>query len=157
MIILSAIFLFVPWIFGAPFEPTSKKEIKYILEFASAKKGAKIAELGSGDGRIVIALAKKGAEVHGYEINPFLVLYSKFKIRREKLQKKAFIHWKSFWKANLGRFDTIVLFQIGYVMNRLKKKLDKESKKGTKIISHYWKFPEWKYIKKKGKIYFYKK
>lgn len=153
------IFLFITWIFGAPFQPTSMKRVEEILELSNVKKGDKVADLGSGDGRIVIAFAEnpKVKEAHGFEINPFLVLYSRYRIYRKGLQKKAFIHWRSFWNENLGKFDIIVLFQIGYVMKKLEGKIDKESRKQTRIVSHYWKFPGWKIIKKTDEVYLYKK
>ena len=146
----------MPIIFGAPFQPTSKYKIKKIIKLASAKKGDKILDLGSGDGRIVMSFAKKGLESHGYEINPLLVFISRRKIRKENLQDKAFIHWGNFWKENIDKYDVIILFQIGYIMNKLENKIKKEAKKNVKIISHDWKFPNLKISKKISKIYLYK-
>jgi len=121
------------------------------------KKGDKVVDLGSGDGRFVIAFAKKGAEAHGYEINPLLVLISKYKIKKAKLKDKAFIHWKSFWKVDLGKYNIIIMFQFKTIMKRLEEKLNKELKPKTKIISYYWKFPRMKMKRKLGKIYVYEK
>ena len=149
--------IFMPFIFGAPFQPTSRQKIEKIIELADIKKRNKLVDLGSGDGRIVIAFAKKGLESHGYEINPFLIWLSRRKIRKEKLQGKAFIHWKNFWNEDLGKFDIIVIFQINYVMKKLEKKLKKEAKKNARIISHDWKFPALKIKKKISSIYLYEK
>lgn len=160
--VLFTIFIFLPWGYGAPFEPTHSKGLKNIIELAKPRKGDKIVDLGSGDGRIVVEFAKNPLikEAHGYEINPILVFLSRRKIKKLGLQKKAFIHRKSFWKVNLKKFDIIVAFQIIFVMKNLKEKIEKEikgKKRKTKIISNNWKFPEWKYIKKKGLVYLYKK
>ncbi|MCW8965184.1 MAG: class I SAM-dependent methyltransferase, partial [Candidatus Pacearchaeota archaeon] len=116
--------------------------------------GDKMVDLGSGDGRIVIAFAKKGIEAHGYEINPILVLYSKYKIRKLKLNN-AKIFWKSFWKANLDSYDIIVLFQYKSLMNKIYFKLKKELKKSAKIISYHWKFYNLDIKKKTGDVYLY--
>src|SRR4030043_1077634 len=86
---------------GGPYVPSDQKTIKKILDFLQIKKGEKIADIGSGDGRIVIALAKKGALAYGYEINPLLVIWSKIKISRGGLKGKAFVYWKNFWKVDL--------------------------------------------------------
>ena len=155
--VLIFVFLFATWLFGAPFQPTSDGKVRQILKFAGRVKGKKVLDIGSGDGRIVAAFAKKGAEAHGFEINPFLVLYSKLKMMRLGLRGKAFIHWGSFWLEDFGRYDILVLFQIGYIMKKLERKIGKESKRRTKIISHYWKFPNWKIIKGKDEIYLYRK
>lgn len=151
------IFFLLPFLFGAPFQPTNEKKLKKMIKLAGVKKGDKAVDLGSGDGRIVIALAKEGAEAHGYEINPFLVLLSKYKIKREGLSKKAFIHWKSFWSVNFRKYDVVTLFQFSTIMAKLEKKLKKELKPKSKVISYYWKFPRWNHSKKIGNIWLYKK
>lgn len=149
------LFEVVPFIFGAPFEPSRKRAVEKMLKLADIKKGDKMADLGSGEGRLVIEFAKKGAEAHGFEINPALVLLSKRKIATRKLNGKAFIHLKNFWKVDLSKFDIITLFQINYVMPKLEEKILKEMKKGSKIVSNTWKFPNLKPKKSIGDIYLY--
>jgi ribosomal protein L11 methylase PrmA len=150
------LFFVLPFAFGAPFEPTSEKKLKKIMQLANIKKNQKAVDLGSGDGRIVIEMSKKAKEAHGYEINPFLVLYSRYKIKKLKI-KNAFIHWKSFWNINLKDYDVVVLFQFHTIMNKLKKKIQREIKPKSKIISYYWKFPLWKPIKNIENIFLYEK
>ncbi len=99
------------------------------------------ADLGSGDGRIVIALARQGAEAHGFEVNPVLTLISLRNIRRAGFHGRAFIHWKSFWRADLSRFDVVTLFQGSFVMRRLEAKVRKELAPGARVVSDYWGFP----------------
>lgn len=141
---------------GAPFIPTDKKKIKTILKFAEAGPGQKIAELGSGDGRLVVALAKTGAEVHGYEINPLLVRWSRYKIKKAGLNKLAFIHQENFWNINLKSFNTIVFFAAGHIMEKLKNKIKTEAKKEVKIISNAFHFNDWQYVKKESQVVLYK-
>jgi cyclopropane fatty-acyl-phospholipid synthase-like methyltransferase len=153
-------FVFVAWLassfFGAPFQPSSDRELKEMIEISDVKKGQKVADLGSGDGKVVIEFAKKGAEAHGFEINPFLVWLSRMKIKKLGLENKAFIHRKNFWKQDFSDFDIITLFQIYYVMHTLEDKMKNELKKGAKIVSNTWRFPKWKPEKQEGKIYLYK-
>ena len=155
LIFISFLIIF-PFTLGAPFEPTNKKTLRKMIEFSEVKKGEKVADLGSGNGRIVIEFAKLGAEVHGFEINPFLIWFSKRKIKKLGLQDKAFIHWKNFWNQNLSKYDIIIVFQIGFIMKNLEKKLKKELKKGSRIVSNTWKFPNWKTEKREGDAYLYK-
>ena len=155
IVAVPVILFLIPWAFGALFQPTSEKQLKNILFLSKVKKGDKVADLGSGDGRIVVEFAKKGAEAHGYEINPFLVFLSRRKIKKLGLQKKAFIHWKNFWKENLGKYGLITLFQVSYVMKKLGEKLEKEAKKKIRVVSHFWKFPQWKEKKTKGDVFYY--
>lgn len=155
-IILMLFFVF-PWLFGAPFEPTNNKKVKKIIRLAKIKKGEKAVDLGSGDGRLVIELARAGAEAHGYEINPILVFLSRRNIKKAGLKEKAFIHFKSFWSEDLGKYDVVVMFQFHTIMKKLEKKLRKELKKGARVVSYYWKFPSWKIVKKIDNIHLYKK
>ena len=152
--IIYSIFFLIPFLVGAPFEPTNRKKLRKIIKLANAKEGEKAVDLGSGDGRIVIELAKKGAEAHGFEINPILVLISRWKIRKLGL-KNAFIHWKSFWGEDFGKYDLIILFQFSTVMKRLRDKLKKELKSKARVVSFYWKFPGWKIKKKIENIHLY--
>lgn len=156
-IILLFIFLFwaSSFLFGAPFQPSSNKALKDIIKLSEVKKEQKVADLGSGDGKIVIEFAKKGADAHGFEINPFLVWISKMKIRRLKLQNNAFIHKGNFFEQDFSKFDIIVSFQFIHFMPNFEEKLRRELRKGAKVISNTWKFPNWKPKKKLGHVYLY--
>src|SRR5208337_3945742 len=108
-IILTAFFLvfyvFFPLARGAVYVPSTREKALLIARLSGAGPGERAVDLGSGDGRIVIALARQGAEAHGFEVNPVLVLISLRNIRRAGFHGRAFIHWKSFWRADLSRFD----------------------------------------------------
>jgi len=162
LILVIAVFLiFLIWIssalFGAPFQPSSDKELKEMLELANVKKGQRTADLGSGNGKVVIEFAKRGTEAHGFEINPLLVLLSQKRIKKLGLQNNAVIHWKNFMKQDFSDFDIVTSFQISYIMPDLEKKLMRELKSGSKVVSNTWKFPTWKPKRKLGRVYLYKK
>ena len=140
---------------GAPYEPTLKRKLDKLVNLADVKPGDKVIDVGSGDGRIVIAFAEKGAEAHGIEINPWLILYSRWKIKKAGLNNKAFIHWKNFWKMDLSSYDIIILFQIKNIMDKLQHKLESELKNNVKIISHVWQFPLWEHKSENDKIFLY--
>lgn len=150
--------IFIVWMLlnGAPYAPTGSERLNNMILLAKAKKGEKMADLGSGDGRIVIEFAKKGLEAHGYEANPILVILSIRKIKKEKLEKKAFIHFKSFWGINFSYFDIITIYGIPYIMGRLGEKAEKELKPGSRLISSHFQLPNRKFIKEMGKVYLYK-
>jgi len=146
------IFQLISWIFGAGFESTRRKQLQSIIKFANPKYNEKIADLGSGSGKILLALKDSKAELHGYEINPILILLSKLKTRKIK---NIHIHWKNLWKADLSRFSTIIIFQFFHLMPKLEKKILKECNPGTKIISNTWKFPNLQPVKQEGKVRLY--
>ena len=75
--LLFVIILFLFLLFDAfldlPYVATQSRKIEIIMKFAQVKKGETIVDLGSGDGRLLFACAKKGARAIGYEINPLLI------------------------------------------------------------------------------------
>jgi Protein-L-isoaspartate carboxylmethyltransferase len=77
---------------GAPYIPTKREGVIKMLKLARVRPGCKALDIGSGDGRLVIALAQAGAEAHGCEINPVLVWWSRRKIKAAGLEGRAFIH-----------------------------------------------------------------
>jgi len=156
-VIIASLYQIVPWFYGAVFEKSEPRAIRGIVILTSPKRGDKIVELGSGDGEIVIALAKKGARVDGYEINPILVFISRLRIKRQKLDTRAKIYLKSFWKVNLSKYNKVVFFQYKTITKKLVKKFEKELKPDSKIISNFWKLPKWKLVKQIGKVYFYER
>ena len=98
IILASVLFFLIFTIFtGAPYVGTSKERVEDMVRISKIKKGQNTLDLGSGDGRIVIAMARKGAIAEGFEINPFYVLLSKIKIHTSGVSKNATIHWKNFW------------------------------------------------------------
>ncbi len=116
---------------GAPYFTTKPGSVDAILRLAHAGPHNKVADLGSGDGRILIAFAERGVESHGFEINPLLVWLSRRRISRAGLAGKAFVHWESFWKADLSGFDIVVVYGITHIMKKLEEKLEKELKPGA--------------------------
>lgn len=142
---------------GAVFVPTHQKKVEKIVALARIKAGMKVADLGSGDGRIVMALAQAGAEAHGYEINPLLVWWSRRRIKQAGLASRATIHFKNFWKADFSAYDVVVLFGIDYIMARLEKKLDRELPPHAVVISYLFPFPTWEPSRHDGGILVYNK
>jgi ribosomal protein L11 methylase PrmA len=128
---------------GAPFVPTFRNSLGKMIVAAKIQPGEKLADLGSGDGRIVIAAAKNGAQAHGYEINPVLVWYSRWQISQAGLSGKAFVHWKSFWKADLSEYQIVTVFGITSIMKDLEAKLKAELKPGSRVVSNIFQFPNW--------------
>jgi len=140
---------------GAIYVPSQDKVLDIMMEFAKLRPGDKAVDLGSGDGRVIIALASAGAEAHGFEINNKLVKRSNENIAEAGMEQLAFTHHKSFWKADLSEYDIVFVYGMRHVMRRLEKKLQQELKPGAHVISNAFKFPTWTETKKKGSVYLY--
>ena len=141
---------------GAPFAPTNSGYVKRMLEIAKVKPGELAVDIGSGDGRIVIALAKAGCEAHGYENNVFLVWLSRFKIKRAGLAGKATIHHKSFWQQDFSKYSVVTIFGMSHFMAKLSEKLQAELKPGARVVCNTYSLPNWKPETINDRIYLYK-
>lgn len=139
---------------GAPYAVVGKKRLATIIELLQIQPGQKIADLGSGDGRIVIACAERGAKARGYEINPLLVGISRIKINKSGV-KNAQILQKDYWRADLSECDSITLYGVTYMMGRLEKKLQKELRPGSRVVSNHFKFPTLKILMSKNDVHLY--
>jgi protein-L-isoaspartate O-methyltransferase len=140
-------------IYGAPFASIGKNKLQTMLELLDLKKG-KFVDIGAGDGRIVIAAAKKGADAYGLEINPLIALYANANIKKHKV-KKAKILLTDYWKYDTSPFDYVAVWGTKHMMGRLESKLLKELKKGARVVSNHNKFPNWKPTKVKNEVYLY--
>lgn len=140
---------------GAFFVPTKRTHVSRIMGILNLKPGEKVVDLGSGDGRLLIALAEAGAEAHGYEHNPLLVARSKFALKKRGLEGKAFVHMENFWNADLSSFDGVVIYGISYIMPKLEKKLRAELRPGARVVSNAFKFPSWEPAAKDRGVYLY--
>ena len=141
-------------VLGAPYAATRNVKVQKMIKLLDLKRGDRFADLGSGDGRFVIAAAKKGVEAHGYELNPILVLISRYKIKREKLSN-AKIYRKSYWSVSLEKYNAISVFGIKHIMPFLEKKLKKELRTKSRVASNHFKFPNWEEKRKIENLYLY--
>ncbi|XP_011385235.2 protein FAM173B [Pteropus vampyrus] len=81
-----------------PFVPATAKQVENVLKALRSRRGP-LVDVGSGDGRIVIAAAKEGFVAAGYELNPWLVWYSRYRAWREGVQDLATFYISDLWKV----------------------------------------------------------
>lgn len=139
-----------------PYVPSTWNKVNIMYELANPQPGEKLADLGSGDGRIVIEFAKKGIESHGYEIHSGLAILAESKILDHNLDKLAFIHISDYWNEDLSPYDIITIYGMSSIMRQLQEKLQKELKPGSKVLSSIFHFPDWTPENQKNNVYLYR-
>ncbi len=143
---------------GASFVPSSDESITKAIALAEIQTTDRAADIGSGNGIVVIAMAKAGArEAIGFEIDPLLVKTSTKAIREHNLSDRARIEKTNFWKSDLSNFDIIFIFQLPYAMPKLEGKLQRELKPGARVISNTFTSPTWQPEKTEGTIRLYRR
>lgn len=146
----------LPVVRGAPYVPTDKETIGHMVALANIHPGERAIDLGSGDGRLVMALARAGARAHGYEVNPLLVLVSRWRIWRAGLSGQARIHWKSLYRADFFSFDVVFVYGYTSIMGRLEPTLIAAMPPNGRVVSHLFRFPHWPCAEQKGKARLYR-
>lgn len=140
---------------GAPFVAMEPEVVERVMKIAGIKKGEVFYDLGSGDGRLVIAAALHGAKAFGIEIDFLRVWYSRVWIWLLRLSKNARIFKKNIFEVDLSNADIVCLYLLPETNEKIQNKLEKELKKGTRVVSVAFTFPGWKpeKIDPKGTIY----
>ncbi|KAI5700705.1 hypothetical protein M8J75_002184 [Diaphorina citri] len=108
-----------------PYVPATPTQINNILKALEGRSG-KLIDLGSGDGRIVVEAAKKGFKSDGVELNPWLVLYSKWSAWRNGVSQDCSFFKTDLWKYPLTPYPNIVIFGVEQMMSPLEDKFHKE-------------------------------
>lgn len=155
LIIAGIILVFASAVFfGAPYLPTLAKTKETALDLLDLKPGQTMLDLGSGDGTMLLAAARRGWRAVGIELNPFLVIYSLFKTRKYRRQVK--VKWGNIWTSKWPEHDAIYVFMIDRFMEKLDKKLTQNPRKNIKVVSNSFKIATKKPIKQDFGLYLYK-
>ncbi|OGM10851.1 hypothetical protein A2Z22_02890 [Candidatus Woesebacteria bacterium RBG_16_34_12] len=140
---------------GAPFVSLSPAVVERVMKIGKIKKRDIFYDLGSGDGRLVIAAAMKGAKAYGVEKDFLRVIYSRLWIRLLRLEKSAKIIHEDLFKVNLKKATVVHLFLLQSTNDKIEAKLKKELEKGTRVVSTAFEFKRLKLdeIDPRGPIY----
>ena len=133
--------LLLTFFFGPPFMPTPMSIIKELIQIANISKKDIVIDLGSGDGRMLIYAARQGATAKGWEINPFLILWTRLVVYRYRVGKRVKVYLQNYHKADLSDATVVFLYNLPPHMPKLEQKLQKDLQKGTTIISYKFTLP----------------
>jgi predicted RNA methylase len=129
----------------APYYPTPETIVEKMLQLGGLKAGEKVFDLGSGDGRIVIMAAQKfHAAAVGVELDADLWRQSTDKIRKLGLEKNAHIVNGDLLKQSYSSADLVTVYLLPDPVNtKVQPLLDKQLKKGARIVAHDFEFRSW--------------
>jgi hypothetical protein len=128
--------------FCLPYVPATPIQINAVVSLLRGRTGSAV-DLGSGDGRVVVAAAKAGVYSVGYELNPWLVLYSKFNALVNGVYHHTEFHVKDLFKVNLQPFDTVIVFGVEEMMDSLREKLEVELSSSSQVIACRFPISKW--------------
>ncbi|HLI83663.1 MAG TPA: methyltransferase domain-containing protein [Bryobacteraceae bacterium] len=128
----------------APFYPTPETVVTKMLQLGELKAGEKMFDLGSGDGRIVIMAAQVyHADATGVELDKSLVRQSMERIRKLGLEGNARIINGDLLKEDYSAADLVTVYLLPLSNDRVQPLLDRELKKGARVVAHDFEFRGW--------------
>jgi len=134
-------------VFGQPgkdavWVPTPQALVDRMLDMAALKSGERLIDLGSGDGRLVISAAKRGALALGVEYEPALVEYARRIAEAQGVSRLARFAREDLFQTDLTGADVVTLFLLREMNLKLRPKL-LALRPGTRIVANTFDLGEW--------------
>lgn len=134
--------------FLAPFVPSPPQVVRQMLLLADLRAGEVIFDLGAGDGRTVIMAVKDfGARAVGVELREDLVKKALGTVYEQSLQDRITIVNGDMLGVDLSSADVVFLYLTTSANERIKPKLERELKRGVRVVSHDYEVVGWKPVK----------
>jgi len=135
-------------LFIAPFVASPLPVVRQMLTVADLKPGETFYDLGAGDGRTVIMAAQEfGARSVGVELREDLAKRALVTIHELGIQDRVTIVQDDMFNINLSPADVVFLYLTTSANDKVKPKLEKELKSGTRVVSHDYEILGWKPLK----------
>jgi SAM-dependent methyltransferase len=128
----------------APYVPTPPDVVDRMLTFAKVGPRDVVYDLGCGDGRIVIAAAKKyGARGVGVDIDPVRINESIANARKAGVEKLVTFKLQDAMQTDVSEATVVTLYLLSFANVQLRPILEKQLKPGARIVSHNFGMGNW--------------
>ena len=127
-----------------PYVPTPQAVVDKMLEVAKVGPRDVVYDLGSGDGRIVIAAAKKGARAVGIDIDEQRIWEANNNAIAAGVAERVQFRQQDIFKADFREATVVTMYLLTGVNMKLRPRLLAELKPGTRIVSHAFDMGDWK-------------
>jgi SAM-dependent methyltransferase len=127
-----------------PYVPTPEPVVEKMLDLANVNKGDYVIDLGSGDGRIVIAAAKRGATGHGIDLDPDRVSEARVNATKAEVSDRVMFMEENIFDTDFSNASVITMYLLPTVNEKLRPELLNKLEPGTRVVSHSFDMDEWK-------------
>ena len=130
--------------YDVPYVPTPPVVVEEMLRLANVGPDDFVIDLGSGDGRILIAAAKKfGARGVGVDLDPERIGESVANANAAGVADRVAFHRQDLFKFEIGQATVVTMYLLPSVNMKLRPRLLKELRPGTRIVSHDFHMEDW--------------
>ncbi len=124
--------------------PTPQEVVDGMLKLARVGKNDVVYDLGCGDGRIVVTAARMGARSVGIDIDPIRIREATENIRVAGVGDRAKLIEGDLFATDISEATVVTLYLLSRLNLKLRPKLLKELRPGTRIVSHAFDMDDWK-------------
>jgi protein-L-isoaspartate O-methyltransferase len=129
----------------APFITTPPEVVAHMLQLADTGPQDFVIDLGSGDGRIVIAAARDHrARGLGIELDAKLVERARDNAQRAGVADRARFEEGDALKTDVSRASVVTIYLLPFLLDQLQPKLLVQMRPGARIVTHAFAFKGWK-------------
>ena len=123
--------------------PTPPQVVELMLDLAKVTPQDFVIDLGSGDGRIVIAAGKRGARGFGVELNENLVQLSNEEAARQGVAERVQFVVRDMFKTDLSPASVLTTYLLPHLNVRVRPQLLKQMKAGSRVVTYAFHMGEW--------------
>ena len=129
----------------APYAATPDAVVAEMLKLARVGPADFVVDLGSGDGRLVIAAVKQFGARGGFgvDINEDYVAYANAKASEAGIADRAKFYARDLFATDIAQATVVTIYLFPGIMGRVADKLRAELAPGTRVVSHDFPFPDW--------------
>ncbi|SMO42213.1 class I SAM-dependent methyltransferase [Fodinibius sediminis] len=126
-----------------PYVPTPNEVVEKMLDLAEVQSDDYVIDLGSGDGRIVIAAAKRGASGHGIDLDPKRIAEARKNATMAEVDDKVMFKQQDIFETDFREASVITMYLLPSVNKKLRPRLLDELRPGTRLVSHSFDMGDW--------------
>lgn len=133
-----------------PYVPTPHEVVNAMIKMADVKSTDVVFDLGCGDGRIVVAAAKRGARAYGVDIDAARVKEARELAKKEGVESRVTILLEDVFNTDFSSATVITMYLLPEYNRRLRRKLERVLPVGARVVSHDFDMPVWKPVETKN-------
>ena len=119
-----------------PYVPTPQDVVERMLDMAKVKPGEYLIDLGSGDGRIVVTAAQRGARAFGVDLNPQRVKEAVANAAKAGVSDRATFEVKDLFDTDVSKADVVTTYLLPLVNLDVRPRLLEQMRPGARLVTH---------------------
>ena len=126
-----------------PYVPTPQDVVERMLDMAHLQAGEVLLDLGSGDGRIAITAAQRGARAYGVDLNPERVKEGIANAAKAGVSTRATFEVKDLFATDISQADVVTAYLLPLVNLDLRPRILEQMKPGARLVTHAFHMGDW--------------